>query len=284
MSGRKQKENDKIIARLKEKYEVVDFAETQYRAHLTKIVSDTVSNYDLIVVTGGDGTLNEAVNGLAGKENAPVLGYIPSGTCNDVARSLSIPKNVDKALDIILKGNVFDYDLMKVNENYCIYVCGTGIFTSSSYSTNQKSKRKLGKLAYYLNGFKEAICGKTFQLQFESNELNYSGTADLMLLMNSRSVAGFSLNKNADLQDGKVDVCIIHEKKQKKRVSFANKLRIAKMFLFGYDRLKNTKHIKVASLDRAKVKCCEIINEDGECCQCSEFELQVIQKGIKIIC
>ena len=284
MSGRKQKENDKIVSRLKEKYEVVDFVETQYRAHLTKIVNDNFSNYDLIVVTGGDGTLNEAVNGLAGKENAPILGYIPSGTCNDVARSLGIPKNVDKALDIILKGNVFEHDLMKVNQNYCIYVCGMGIFTSSSYSTNSKAKRKLGKLAYFLNGFKDVICGKTFHLQFESNLLNFNGTASLMLLMNSRSVAGFSLNKNADLQDGKIDVCIIHEKKNKKYVSLSSKLKIAKLFLFGYDKVKNTKRTKVVSIDRAKVRCCEIINEDGECCQCSDFELQVIQKGIKILC
>lgn len=284
MSGKAKKNNDKIIARLKEKYEKVDFVETQYRAHLTEIINDKYRDYDTIVVTGGDGTLNEAVNGLAGKTDAPALGYIPSGTCNDVARSLQIPKNVDKALDIILKGNIFEYDLMKVNDSYCIYVCGMGIFTSSSYATNQSAKRKMGRLAYFFNGINDALFGRTFELQFESDLLNFNGTGSILLMMNSRSVAGFLLNKNASLQDGLVDVCLIHEKKRRKRVSFANKIRIAKLFLFGYDRLRNNKHIKVVSIDHAKVKCCTTVNQDGECCNCTSFDFQVIQKGVKIIC
>ena len=103
MSGNGKKNNNKIIERLKEKYEVVDFVETQYKSHIIDILNEKYKEYDTVVVTGGDGTLNETVNALAEKENAPKIGYIPSGTCNDVARSLNIPKNVDKALDIILK-------------------------------------------------------------------------------------------------------------------------------------------------------------------------------------
>ena len=284
MSGKGKKNNNKIIERLKEKYSVVDFVETQYKAHIIDILNEQYQNYDTVVVTGGDGTLNETVNALAEKENAPRIGYIPSGTCNDVARSLNIPKNVDKALDIILKDNVFEYDIMKVNGSYCIYVCGIGIFTSTSYDTKQNAKRKMGRVAYFFGGLKEALSGKTFEVELQSNELNYSGFASLLLFINSKSVAGFKFNKGAKLDDGKVDVVLFCEKRSRKYVSLMGKIRIAKMFLFGYKKLKNSKKIKVASIDSAKVKSCMYINQDGECGECSDFELKVIPKGVKIIC
>ena len=284
MSGNGKKNNNKIIERLKEKYEVVDFVETQYKSHIIDILNEKYKEYDTVVVTGGDGTLNETVNALAEKENAPKIGYIPSGTCNDVARSLNIPKNVDKALDIILKDNVMEYDIMKVNGSYCIYVCGIGIFTSTSYDTKQNAKRKMGRIAYFFGGIKEALSGKTFEVEFESDELNYKSSASLLLFINSKSVAGFKLNKEAKLNHGKVDFVLFCEKNKRKFVSLMGKIRIAKMFLFGYKKLKNSKKIKIASVDYAKVKSCMYINQDGECGECSDFELKVIQKGVKIIC
>ena len=284
MSGKAKKQNDKIVSRLKEKFEIVDFVETQYKNHLTEIVNSKYKEYDTIVVTGGDGTLNEAVNALAEKEDAPKLGYIPSGTCNDVARTLNIPKNVDKALDLIIKGETFEYDLMKINNRYCIYICGIGIFTATSYDTKQKYKRKMGRIAYFFGGISDALVGKTFKVNINCEELNFEGTGALLLFINSRSVGGFKMNKGAQLNDGKVDACLIHEKKARKRVSFMNKVRIAKLFLFGYKRMKNNSHIKVFSVSDASVRSCTYINQDGECGECTDFVLKVIHKGVKIIC
>lgn len=284
MSGKAKKQNDKIVFRLKEQYDVVDFVETQYKNHLTEIVNEKYNEYDTIVVTGGDGTLNEAVNALAEKDNAPKLGYIPSGTCNDVARTLKIPKNVDKALDKILQGDTFEYDLMKINNKYCIYICGIGIFTSTSYDTKQKYKRKIGRIAYFFGGLSDALVGKTFNLKLECEDLNFEGTGALLLFINSKSVGGFSMNKDAELNDGKVDVCLIHESKARKHVSLMNKIRIAKLFLFGYKRMKNNSHIKVFSVSNASVRSCCYVNQDGECGDCSDFVLKVIPKGVKIIC
>ena len=283
-SGKGNKQNDKILNRLKEKYEVVDFVETEYRTHLTEILNARYQDYDTVVVTGGDGTLNETVNALAEKENAPNIGYIPSGTCNDVARSLNIPKNVDKALDIILNGKEFEYDIMKINDRYCIYVCGMGIFTSSSYDTKQDAKRKMGRIAYYFHGLGDALVGKTFSIGIESEELNFEGTGSLLLFINSKSVAGFKFNKHAVLNDGYIDVCLINEKKARKRVSLMNKIRIVKMFMFGYKFMKNSSHVKVAKINSANVKNCVNVNQDGECIDCANFSLKVVQKGVKIIC
>ena len=284
MSGRKHKNNKLAINRLKQKYQTVDFVETQHKGHLTEILNQEYKNYDTIVLTGGDGTLDEAVNALAEKQNAPAIGYIPSGTCNDVARSLGIPKNVNKAIDIILRGNVFEYDLMKVNQRYCIYVCGIGVFTSTSYVAKQSAKRHFGWLAYFFCGLKDAFAGKTFDVKFENEQFTYQGKASLILFVNSKSVAGFKLNKRAVLDDGKVDVCIFCEKGRQKKVSLSSKIRIAQMFVFGYDRLKSNSRVKVFSTDHAKVQCCKTINCDGERGECADFELKVIQKGIRIIC
>ncbi len=284
VSGTGRKHNDKIISRLQEKFDQVDFVETQYPRHLTEILEKNYQKYDTVVITGGDGTLNETVNALAEKENAPKIGYIPSGTCNDVARTLKLPKNVDKALDIIIKGNTCDYDVMKVNDRYCIYVCGMGIFTSSSYNTKQDFKRKMGRIAYYFHGLGDALLGKTFEVSIDSPNMQFDGTGALLLFINSKSVAGFKFNKNANLSDGYVDVCLIYEKKPRKKVSLMNKIRIAKMFMFGYKSMKNSSHVLLASINSANVKSCVNVNQDGECIDCANFELKVIQKGVKIIC
>lgn len=284
VSGKGNKNNKKIITRLYEKYDVVDFVETQYKSHLTTIVRENYQNYDTIVITGGDGTLNELVNALAEVDNAPSIGYIPSGTCNDVARTLNISKNVDKALDKIIKGNIFEYDIMKVNQKYCIYVCGMGIFTSTSYTTKQDAKRRMGRIAYFFNGLKDVFSGNTFDIKIASDNINYQGKGALALFINSKSVAGFKLNKKACLNDGKVDFCLFCEKDNRKKVSFLTKLRIAKLFLFGYKTLKNNKHIVATQLSQANVQSCVNINQDGECGDCTDFEIKVITKGVKIIC
>ncbi|MDR4200793.1 YegS/Rv2252/BmrU family lipid kinase, partial [Bacillus altitudinis] len=110
-------------------------------------------DFDLIVAAGGDGTINEVVNGLAPLEKRPKLGIIPVGTTNDFARALGIPREgVLKATDAIIDGVAKPLDIGKVNGHYFINIAGGGRLTELTYEVPSKLKTMLGQLAYYLKG------------------------------------------------------------------------------------------------------------------------------------
>lgn len=104
--------------------------------------------YDIVVAAGGDGTINEVVNGLAEQDYRPKLGIIPTGTTNDFARALHIPRDVDKATDIIVNGDTIPIDIGRMNDVYFINIAGGGRLTELTYEVPSKLKTMLGQLAY----------------------------------------------------------------------------------------------------------------------------------------
>ena len=104
-------------------------------------VKELADNYDLVVISGGDGTLNEAVRGLMESGSKTPLGYIPTGTTNDFARSLGLPKNkMLEAAEIAINGVHFRCDIGSFNDRYYTYIAAFGIFTGVAYQTPQQYK------------------------------------------------------------------------------------------------------------------------------------------------
>lgn len=275
-----------ILQELQSIYDEVDYKPTEYAGHARKIASDSCGKYDVLIVSGGDGTFNEIVNGLAEKENAPVVGYLPSGTVNDISRSLNIPKNLKKALNVIRDNNVYEHDIFKSNKDYGIYFCGAGAFTSTSYATEQKHKKAWGKIAYFFNCISEISDIQDFDIKItDKNGYVTSGKYIMMLIINSRSAAGFKMNTRANLNDGKVDVVLI-KRENKKFITYLNSLfAIAKIFLFDQHVLKSNKYITKLQLDEFKLENSKraIINIDGEQGSYGNMHFKVINKGLKII-
>lgn len=264
--GKFTKKKDYILSRLKTKFEIVDYEETLYAGHASKLALEACGRYDILVISGGDGTVNEIANAICRNEEKPILGYLPSGTCNDFARNLGIPNNLNKALNIILDGNVVNYDVFKADERYGVYVCGTGVFTGASYLTKQNVKKKLGKLAYFTHSAYEVFATKTFEVEVNINEKKINENCVLILLINSTSVAGFSLNKNAKYDDGIFDLVMITEKYGRKKMSIKTLLTVFKMFLFGIGSIIKQKNVIIE-----KANVCDVhfsndmnINLDGE--------------------
>lgn len=279
--GKIVKNENLIVKMLNEKYEV-KVVRSEFAGHIGKIILEQGENYDLIVVAGGDGTLNEAINTLARLNKKPKLGYIPTGTVNDVAHSLKIPKNIKKAVNIILNGQEFKHDIFKMNDRYGIYVCCSGLFTESSYATNQNNKKKLGKIAYGLYGVKKIFTSKSINLILKYQGGNVEGKFAIMLIINSRSVAGFKINPNAILNDGLVDIVLIKSKKEK--INFSAVLRVAKLFLFGIPK-KSSKNVIILHLDKFEVETPydTVINLDGEHIGDGSFTFETIKEGINIL-
>lgn len=184
---------------------------TKEEADATRIVEKRGKEFDIIVCSGGDGTLNEVVTGMQNSKIEVPLGYIPAGSTNDFASSLGISRQIRQAARDIIQGNIFQCDVGKLNDNYFVYVAAFGVFTDVAYKTSQEKKNMLGCLAYILEGVKSLSELKSWQISFESEECSGNGDFLYGMITNSDSVGGFKgiTGPNVTLNDGKFEVTLI---------------------------------------------------------------------------
>ena len=283
-SGKQNNSKNKeyITKQLLKKFEVVDCKSTQNRGDAGVFAREACGVYDVFVVSGGDGTFNEVVNAIATASNRPKIGYIPTGTTNDFAHSLNIPKNIKKAVKIILDGKTIKHDIFRSGKRYGIYVCCFGVFTKSSYATSQKEKKMFGKLAYFRYGINEMMRSKPVHVKLEYDDKVIEDDYALVIAANSRYVAGYRINNHACWDDGFVDVILI--KSSKKKIHLPAFLRIFKMFLFGKNSLIKNKNATILKLDKFKVTIPEdeIVNLDGECGDKGSFDFEVLKRHLEI--
>lgn len=169
--------------------------------------------YDLIVASGGDGTLRESIEGLMTitEEKRPRFGYIPSGTVNDFASALNIPKSPRKAVRAIIDGKPLKFDVAESNGNYFTYVAAFGAFTEASYETPQNIKNALGRVAYFLTGIKSLANMKSYKMKVRWDGNETEGEYFLGLVTNVDHVGGIKTryNENSQINDGLFEVILI---------------------------------------------------------------------------
>lgn len=193
-------------------YEVTIYP-TQARADALNLVQKRAKKYDLVVCSGGDGTLDEAVSGMMLSEKKVPLGYIPAGSTNDFANSLKIPKDMVKAAKAAVSGKKFACDVGKFNDSFFIYVAAFGIFTAVSYKTSQEWKNILGHAAYILEGAKSLHEITSYHMRVEYEDQVIEDEFIYGMITNSNSVGGFKnmTGKNVLLDDGKFEVTLIRK-------------------------------------------------------------------------
>lgn len=170
--------------------------------------------YDCIVCSGGDGTLNEVIAAVSRhRMTRPRIGYIPAGSTNDFAATLGIPKNMSKAAMAVTTGVPFSCDIGKFNDRYYNYVAAFGLFTEISYTTPQNVKNVLGHQAYLLEVLKSLTKIETYYMEVQSKEKNVSGNFVYGMVANSESVGGFKgiCGSNISLNDGLFEVALVRE-------------------------------------------------------------------------
>lgn len=175
---------------------------TQSKGDCLEITSKRASEFDMVVIAGGDGTLNEAVNGFMKAGYSRSFGYIPSGSTNDFSHSVGIPIRPIDAARTIIDGQPVLCDLGCLNDRYFTYVAGFGTLTEVSYTTPQNFKNIFGFSAYLLEGIAALSQIESFNISFESDVRSGSGEYLLGLVTNTLHVAGL---KNQILPDIKLD-------------------------------------------------------------------------------
>lgn len=181
---------------------------------VTRQIALRGADYDMIVCTGGDGTLNEAVSGLMELEHRPPLGYIPGGTVNDVAANLGLSRDPIKAAQDIITGEPFAIDVGKFgDERWFDYVAAFGLFTDVPYDTPQEDKRVLGRLAYLLNGVRALTDVKNVHVKLTCQGQTVEADVIDGLVCSTLSVGGFHASKNCQLpislNDGKSEIVLV---------------------------------------------------------------------------
>ncbi len=195
---------------VKARYQVEVYV-TQCTMDAKRIVEDRGSEQDVIVCSGGDGTLNEVVNGLMNLRNPPALGYLPSGSTNDFAVTQGIPTETLAAARTVAEKNVSWVDIGCFNGRYFTYVAAFGLLTEVPYVTPRETKALLGYQAYLLEGAKRLGKLEKHHLRVTVDDQFYEGDVLIGMVSNASRIGGIKgLNgKNAKLDDGKFEVLLI---------------------------------------------------------------------------
>ena len=208
---------------VKDGYEVTVYP-TQEQGDASRAMRERKKSYELIVCSGGDGTLDEIVTGMMQSGFKTTIGYIPAGSTNDFANSLRIPSTMKKAAETVVNGTVFSCDVGRFNDDVFVYIAAFGLFTEVSYGTRQEMKNMLGHMAYLLEGVKHLQNIKSYHLKVTS--VSENGETPVIednfvygMVTNSYSVGGFkSIAGNVfkgkiALDDGLFEVTLIRTPK-----------------------------------------------------------------------
>lgn len=212
----KAKLSDVLDIMVKAGYEVVVYPTQSYKDAYRKVVHMD-KDYDIVVCSGGDGTLDEVVTGMMkrDKEDRIPIGYIPTGTTNDFANSLHISRDIMEAADAVVHGRPFACDVGRFNKDVFVYVAAFGLFTDVPYQTDQKLKNALGHAAYVLEGVKRLSNVPSYHIKITADGREIEDEFMIGMITNSKSVAGFRsiMGKDVKFDDGEFEVMLIKKPK-----------------------------------------------------------------------
>jgi len=262
-----------IEKRFRQKYSVVDLVSSKDLEDMQEEARKASFEYDTIVVAGGDGSIHTVVNGIIKSGHTPNLGILPFGTCNDLAKTLNIPKKLDKAIDIILKGNNINYDLLKAGDEIVTYAFAGGLFVTASFSTRRIFKKIFGKLAYYVKGILEIFTRKSIPLTIDTDNAHYHDKFVLAMCLNSHSVGGFKIKNLGSVHDGKMDVVLI----RKEKAYLPSLITLLIFFFKGIEGIKRRRNVEIISCDRVYIE-----NHSNSKFTIDGESMEFLQKEVKV--
>lgn len=195
-----------------DKLQKAGYEVTLYRTMSIEDIYENVGNssgYDCIIASGGDGTLNHVINAMT-KNNLDIpIGIFPSGTANDFAGHLGIPRRVTSACDIIARGKIRQYDLGVINNRYFINVASGGLLTDVSQKIDINFKNTLGKMAYYIKGIEQLPNFRAIPVKITTGSNVIEEMVYLFLILNGSNAGGFKLAPDSNANDGFLNLVAI---------------------------------------------------------------------------
>ncbi len=264
LKGKIDEELPKIKQRLLLRYSQVDSMAGQTENGAEEIALKYSSKYDIVIACGGDGTVHQVLNGVMKSGANPIIGVLPCGTCNDLARTLKIPFDLMQATDCILRLNTKKHDIMYDGKEYIAYTLANGYLTQTSYCASSELKKRVGRFAYVLSGIRMAFKFKEFPMTLTCDGERIHGKFTYMMLVNGESTGGFKINRGDHTHDGKVKLVLV-----KKGKCLGGLIAFAKMFLFGLHSVKKNKNVIIRDVQKVEIEnhANEPFTLDGEKCK-----------------
>ena len=178
---------------------------------VTRYIEENGERFDVVAVFGGDGTLNEATNGLMKLKHKPVISYFPTGTMNDFGTNFGLTNDMKQCANIACVGHIESFDVGKMNSHYFNYVAGFGAFCNVSYETKQELKKQIGNLAYIIKAIHEIPNLHPYHVKMNLDGKFFEKDLMFGLIINGNRVAGFEMVEQADntFKDGLFDMILV---------------------------------------------------------------------------
>lgn len=231
---------------------------------------------DLMVVAGGDGTVNFAVNAMKRRGLDIPIGVIPAGTANDFAGVLGMSRDVVEAARQIARGHVERVDVGRVNDLWFVNVFSFGLFTTTSQRTPDGLKHRIGKLAYMIEGFREVRAMHAVPLEVVADGERFDIRSLMVLIFNGETAGGFHLARRSSIRDGLFE-CLMLEK----RNALSSALAMGRYLLGGNPRV--VRHLRVRELDIVSAVD-EPTDVDGQPGAGFPLHVECVAGGLAVVC
>ncbi|MDN7244863.1 diacylglycerol kinase family lipid kinase [Planococcus shenhongbingii] len=195
------------LARASKKLELI---QTHSKEEFEEACKNSSGAADVLFVAGGDGTVHSAVQVLSSVEEPPILGIIPSGTCNDFARTLTISMALDTAAEELVSGEIKEIDSAQINEHSFLNFAGIGLIADASMNIDPDLKERYGKLSYFMSALQTMRQSESFSIFMEIDGVHYIEEGVAVLVMNGKSIGTHTFPlATIDPADGLLDIFII---------------------------------------------------------------------------
>ncbi len=227
----------KILKLLKENFKNLEILETKGKDHAIALAQRLKKNIDLLLIAGGDGTINEVLNGINNKKI--IIGIIPIGTANVLANELGISKNPNHLITTLMQGKIEQLSIGNVNNKKFIQMAGLGFDAHVVRDVNKSLKNKVGKLAYIYESVKEIIRHKKIKYEVIVGKKKYQASS--IIIANGHYYGGrFICAPEASPKDPFLHICMFQH------FGRLNCLKYSVALIFGLiPKLKSVKIIKV---------------------------------------
>lgn len=177
-------------------------------AELDDAFSD-FEEYEYFLLAGGDGTINNIVNSMKRLGVDKPIALLPTGTANDFAFCLGMPKDIVSACEQIIDSEIREIDLGKINDRYFVNIASMGLFTDVSQKTNVNLKNTMGKLAYYINSLSEIPRFRRLNITVSASDFFFSDPSLIVFVFNGKSAGNLNIAYKSEIDDGLLDIVIV---------------------------------------------------------------------------
>jgi len=227
LAGRKR--GGKLIKKIVSVFTVrgyqVTLKTTAFHGNAVELCEQAVHDADIVVPIGGDGTLNQVIQGMLNAGAIKPIGFIPAGSSNVFLGNLGLSKQILRAAINVAEGTAKPLDIGLLNDRYFSFITSFGAFTKTSYETPQKAKNSWGQLAYVVHALKDLSSIKPIHAKIITDDNVYEGDYIFGSFTNSLTVAGIVRldDSQVDLTDGKMEILLIKYPKNGAELSRALK-------------------------------------------------------------